>query len=276
MIIFQSDNYLDIFFLPIKTKLDKIWVMKENKITQFYKRSFIWRSHISTISWVLVIIGISIGLLFTAQWRTRPTRASDPIVSYASLETTRKNLVKEKEVLRKEIEDLQNQINKEQESLKRFNTSERTVEKIENYEEKLGLTTKKGKGIIITMNDSAQQDISLNSIAHAADLRDIVNLLWGNGAVAISINEERIVFNTSIDCIVNTILINSTKTTTPFIIKAIGDSNKLTVALDNNEALKDLHKRIKSESLVFNLEKSDNLEIPNYKESYNIKFAELE
>lgn len=236
-------------------------------------KGFIWRSHWTTVSWILLIIGIAVGLLLTAQWRTKPTRASDPVISYALLENTQKNLVSEKEELRTQIKELQDKISKEENSLKQYQTSKKAVEQVEEYEMKIGLKEITGSGITIIMDDSRKTNPTIDSITHAADLRDIVNLLWGSGAQAISINGERVVFTTSIDCIVNTILINTTKTSPPFIIKAIGDLNKLEGAINNKDNLKDLYKRIKNEGIIFSVQRSDSLTITAFQGSFNINQA---
>ena len=92
----------------------------------------------------------------------------------------------------------------------------------------LGLSEVTGDGIIITVNDN--QKISLNSwfadpnqlIVHDTDLINIVNELKNAGAEAVSINEQRIVTISAIECDGNVIKINGQKIAAPFEIKAIG------------------------------------------------------
>jgi len=238
-------------------------------------KSFIKLSKLNYVGIAMIAIGIGIGLFFTAQWRTRSTRAIDPVISYVSLVNTKDDLVKEQTSLKEQIKNVNKEISQTKDTLKIYSSSRDKVEQLDKYEEKVGLTEMTGEGITIKLADSPKEKASSNSITHAADLRDIVNFLWGNGAKAITINGERIVFNTSIDCIVNTILINSTKTTPPFDIKAIGDKNFLYDQIMNQNFLKDIHKRVDSEGLVFNIEKSDNLNIKPYTGSLNINFAKI-
>jgi len=92
----------------------------------------------------------------------------------------------------------------------------------------LGLSEVTGEGIIITVNDN--QKISLNNwladpnqlIVHDTDLINIVNELKNAGAEAISINNQRIVAISAIECDGNVIKINGEKIAAPFEIKAIG------------------------------------------------------
>lgn len=92
----------------------------------------------------------------------------------------------------------------------------------------LGLSEVKGNGIVITVDDS--QNISLSSlyvdpnwlIVHDIDIINIVNELKNVGAEAISINEQRIVSTSAIECDGNVIKVNGQKIGAPFVIKAIG------------------------------------------------------
>jgi uncharacterized protein YlxW (UPF0749 family) len=170
-------------------------------------------------------------------------------------------------VLRKDIADLSSQSEK--------TLPKSTLEDLEKYKNLVGLTEIRGQGIIITLNDGPSSPATENSIAHAADLRDIVNTLWGSGATAISINSERIVTNTSIDCIVNTVLINNTRTGTPFFIFALGNPQKLKSAIENRSNLPSLHNRIKDEGLIFKVETSKEIIVPAFNGSFKIEMAKI-
>ncbi len=222
----------------------------------------------------LLIIGVGIGILVTAQWRTLPTRVSDSVVPYVTLQETRDNLVAEQDNYKKSIKDYQDKINDEQQKLKTYSANKTQVEELEKDQKTLGLTEAKGDGVIITLDDSKSELLTDSAITHAADLRDLVNFLFRFGATAISINGERIVFYTSIDCIVNTILINSTKTTPPFTVKAISDGAKIIEELNKEENLTDIHKRVKEEGLILSAKQENNIEVPAYTGSMNTKYVE--
>jgi len=239
-------------------------------------KKFIKIRKINRIVVVLVILGIGIGLLITAQWRTQTLRVSNPVTPYVALEDTRDNLTDEQYSFKGQITSLQSQIKDDQEKLKKYSQSKKKVEELELYKNQVGLTDKQGNGIVITLDDSKSQSIaSVDSITHAADIRDIVNFAWSLGAEAISINGERIVLNTSIDCIVNTVLINSTKTSAPFTISIIGDQERLEKEFNNKDNLKDLHKRADTEGIIFEISPTRNIIIPAFDGSFPIKFAKI-
>lgn len=224
----------------------------------------------------LLFLGAGIGLFLTVQWKTQPPRASsNPVDSYISLKDTKDILIQEQKSLKTEIADYQTQITAKQDILKKNTSSKKTIEELDGYKKRLGLTELKGAGLMITMDDAKTNSLDIDSIAHAADLRDTVNFLWANGAEAISINGERVVLTTSIDCIVNTILINTTRTTSPFKILVIGDSELLTEQLDNSNNLKDIKKRVKNEGLIFSIEQTKEITLPAYKGSFVLEQAKM-
>ncbi len=224
---------------------------------------------------IILIIGFLIGLLFTAQYRSKPNRVLNPLTPYASLSSTRDQLMKKQENYKEQIKNLNNEIEDLQFSDK--NSRSENKEKFDDWKKlrlDLGLTEIISEGVIVTMDDSNRDNPQIDSITHAADLRDVVNMAWANNAQAISINSERLTHNTSIDCIINTILINNTKLTTPFQISIIGDSEKLKQALEDDNKLVELHQRIKKEGLVFRVEKSRSITIPAFKGNYQIISAQ--
>ncbi|MHA1381971.1 MAG: DUF881 domain-containing protein [Candidatus Helarchaeota archaeon] len=219
----------------------------------------------------LLILGVGIGLLLTVQWKTPVTRVSNSITPYVSLRDTRDDLLKEQDELKERIKNLQKEITNNENELKKYSNNQNDIKEIEDYKKRIGLTELKGEGVIIKLDDSIENEINSDSIIHAADLRDIVNFLWSIGAEAISINGERIVYSTSIDCIVNTILINSTKTVPPFNIKVIGKSNNIYEQLNSVNNLKDIKKRVKNKGLIFEFRKEKNINIPIYDGSFVIE-----
>ncbi|OGD67864.1 hypothetical protein A3F08_01590 [Candidatus Berkelbacteria bacterium RIFCSPHIGHO2_12_FULL_36_9] len=238
-------------------------------------KSFISLEKVNKVAIILLILGAGSGLLITAQWKTKNLRVSNPVFAYVALQDTRDKLTEEQSQMKNQIDSLQDEIKKDQEKLKAQNVSKKKVEEVEQYTEMVGLTEKQGKGVVITIDDSQTVEASIDSITHAADLRDLVNFLWSTGAEAIGINGERIVFNSSIDCIVNTILINSTKTTRPFTISVVGDQKRLLEGLQDENNLKDIYKRVKNEGMIFKITGLRNVIIPAYNGSFPIKFAKI-
>jgi len=226
----------------------------------------------------LLIIGMVVGLLVTAQLKSKPQRpSSTPLSNYTLLKENQENLTKEQADLKNQISLLQNQILDIGQKLKKTKSSSRQqVDQLAVLKDKTGLTELRGKGVVITLDDSAQFPASSNSIAHAADMRDLVNFLWTQGVSGIAINNERIVASTSIDCIVNTVMINNTKMTTPFVMSVVSDNKDLKGYIEKNDNLTSIWQRVKNEGLKFAIIESDNIILPVYKGSLVVDYAQLQ
>ena len=97
-----------------------------------------------------------------------------------------------------------------------------------------GLTTVSGRGIVITMEDApAKGELDVNEyIIHDGNINDVLEALKENGAQAISINGERVVFNTKPVCAGPTIIVNENRYPPPYVIEAKGDPDVLYDAIE--------------------------------------------
>lgn len=225
---------------------------------------------------VLLIIGLGAGVLFSAQLKTPRQRILNPVEPFSSLTTTRDNLVAKAASLKDEIKKKRDQNSSLQSGLsKNKKNAQILVDELKNLKETVGLTDVQSKGLVVTLADARSGEATIDSIVHAADLRDIINIMWSAGASAISINDERIVAITSIDSIVNTVLVNNTRLTSPFVIKAVGDSKILGEAIDSQDNLSDIHRRKKNFGLIINVERAKEVSIPAFSGSFDIKFAQI-
>ena len=97
-----------------------------------------------------------------------------------------------------------------------------------------GLVPVSGSGIEITMEDAlAKGELDIQDyIIHDSDVNAILDELKANGAEAISINGERVIFSTKPVCAGPTIIVNESRYPPPYVIKAIGDPDTLFEAID--------------------------------------------
>lgn len=125
-----------------------------------------------------------------------------------------------------ELEYMEEQLEIERTNSTQNNTElEQLENEIKGGNKILGLSEVTGDGIIITVNDSTSLNIFDDPnllVVHDIDLINIVNELKSVGAEAISINGQRIVTTSAIECDGNVVLINGQKIAAPFVIKAIG------------------------------------------------------
>lgn len=96
----------------------------------------------------------------------------------------------------------------------------------------LGTEAVEGEGIEIILKDASngyvnnELDASVQ-LVHNGDIIQIINDLKNAGAEAISLNDQRVIDRTEIDCSGPFIRVNGIKITTPFYIYAIGNKDAL-------------------------------------------------
>jgi len=229
--------------------------------------------NLPTFAPILLAVGIIFGVLVAAQWHSLPTRVTNPIAPYSSLKETREMLQEEQVTLKEEVKKNQEEISRLQNALKGNPNDEKLLSELEIQKAKAGITKIEGPGVTIILDDSKTGPTTEESIVHASDIRDIINLLWGSGAEAISVNNERIVTTSSIDCIVNTILINDTRIAAPFKIDVIGDQKLILAQIRNKENLGDLYSRHDKNGLVIDIAEVNNLSIEPYSSGFELKIG---
>ena len=138
----------------------------------------------------------------------------------------------------------------------------------------LGYREVSGQGLIITLKDANASTVKGNAtdfIVHDGDLLEVVNALKNAGAEAISINDQRIVNPTAITCAGNIIKVNGEKLGSPFVIKAIGLTEKLNGALTMPGGYLEL---LENDGVQVKTEETTNIVIPKYNGIYNFQYAE--
>ncbi len=110
-------------------------------------------------------------------------------------------------------------------------------ENLNKYKAFAGLTALEGQGIVVIVTD-AERELGENEnpndlIVHDYDMRALIADIRSSGAEAISINGQRILLSkTELYCTGPTIRINDQVFAQPFIIRAIGDKNRLLEVVD--------------------------------------------
>jgi len=229
----------------------------------------------------LAILGFVLGVLIAFEYSTQLPRIINPVVSSIALEQMETNLDNEQAALKEQQEVVDSEISQLQSNLKNKQTGVASlISNVDLLRDKAGFSSKTGEGIEIILNDSNKSDENANAIAHASDLRDLIDLLWTRGASAISIEaaggvEERIILTSSIDCIVNTVLINTTKSSPPFKVKAIGNRDALLAAVNDRVALKLIYDRVDKTGLIFYATDKSQITVAKYSGNLNLENAKI-
>ena len=145
--------------------------------------------------------------------------------------------------------------------------SELLESELKETEDLLGKNNVTGEGIIIKMSNGGLSKIN------SEDLLNLVNTLKNAGAEAISINEQRIVYDTYIVDINESghITINGTRVVAPYTIKAIGN----TTYLESSVAQKNygyIDTQV-AEGKQVTLERAESVTIPAHNKSLDFEYV---
>ncbi|MGS0745807.1 M56 family metallopeptidase [Syntrophomonas erecta subsp. sporosyntropha] len=142
---------------------------------------------------------------------------------------------------------------------------------LKNNQMLAGTVDVEGPGIVVTLSDANTfSDGSPGLLVHDSDIRMIIDELIVAEAEAISVNDERLIATSAIACKGNSIQINNNPYPSPFIIKAIGNSEKMVKALEAKGGPTGFYREI---GLGITIEKSDMLSIPKYNGEAAFKYA---
>ena len=175
----------------------------------------------------------------------------------------------------KEIENLDKELEKQIDQATEKNSSlEEAQNQIQEGNKIIGTTDVTGPGVIITLSDSKLDPTTVlnpsDLLLHDIDVLSIINELKNTGAEAISINDQRVVSTTSIQCGGAIININGERVGSPFTIKAIGLPENL-ANLDRPQGYLDILRD--KYQIGAELKKSNNISIPKYSGVINFKYA---
>ncbi len=144
--------------------------------------------------------------------------------------------------------------------------SELLVKELEKQNNLLGKNDVQGSGVIVTLTDTRAQKIN------SEDLRTLLNELKLAGAEAISINGQRIVYDSYIVDIESTFIsVNGVGLVSPYEVKAIGDPTYLESGLSKKQYGYIDTKLEEGKDVT--LQRQDNIVINKYNGDLNMEYA---
>lgn len=181
--------------------------------------------HSRTLGWSVGVVGLIAGVMFatnaslfaTSPDERRPQNLADLIyVERQRLEETTE-----------EVEDLRSEV---AELIKNQQVISGPSEDLEVSTGRLAL---EGPGITVKLWDAPFREnlpegVGVDDlIVHQQDLEAVINALWAGGAEAMTVQGHRVTSRSSIRCVGNVLLIDSSVYSPPYVISAIGSPRAL-------------------------------------------------
>jgi uncharacterized protein YlxW (UPF0749 family) len=151
---------------------------------------------------------------------------------------------------------------------------------LERLKPAAGMLPVTGPGLVVTLDDAPQEELEDPSVdanllvVHQQDIQAFVNALWAAGANAISLQGQRLISTTGIKCVGNTVVLEGVPYSPPYRIEAVGEVSALWAGLSDSRSVQIYNDYVDAYGLGLSIEEADNLEIPGYDVTPELRWAE--
>lgn len=137
-----------------------------------------------------------------------------------------------------------------------------------------GLVAMAGPGVRVTLDDSELERAPTGNVndlvVHSQDVQAVVNALWKAGAEAVAINGQRLVATSAVLCVGNTLLLNGTVHSPPYVVTAVGAGRD---RFEADALVRRLHDDAATFGLRFSVAREDRAEVPAYRGATTPSYA---
>lgn len=181
---------------------------------------------------VVLFISLILGFLVIISIKSKRENVDiKNVKNFSELSKEVENLEKRNKELKYDIEKKEKVLAESRKKMDEKSIMSKIEKEIDFLEVINGNKTLKGEGIVLTIDDNKIEDTKGRNInedlIHDEDIQIIINDLKRAGAEAISLNDQRITSASEIKCGGPVIRVNQKTYTNPFVIKAIGNKDKL-------------------------------------------------
>ncbi|HYN97213.1 MAG TPA: DUF881 domain-containing protein [Pilimelia sp.] len=150
-----------------------------------------------------------------------------------------------------------------------------------SFEVDAAFTAVRGPGLTVQLDDAprpadgsrpgnASND---DLVVHQQDVQAVVNALWSGGAEAMSIMGVRVISTSAVRCVGNTLLLHGRVYSPPFVIRAIGDPQRLRAALAESEGVRGFREAAADFGLGYRETVDSGLRLPAFDGSGSLRHA---
>ena len=263
--------------VPRRRISDRAWLVESDAYREATTQGMRDILHRPALVAVVAVLGVLIALAFNTTQRTpdAPTgRSVDLAVVVTDLEAQR-------DELEQRLGDLRAQMDEhEREAAEHSGVQTAYSLELERAREAAGLSGVEGPGVEIVLGDGT--DVASGSdpndyLIHDGDLVAVVNALFNGGAEAVDVNGQRMIATTPIRCAGTTILVNSSRLGTPYVIRAVGDPGALEDAVMGDPVASLLFTQYRTQlGLQATLDRALELQVDPYRGSLRPTYAQAE
>lgn len=225
----------------------------------------------------LLILGCAlVGFVFVVAAQARPAKLERRLprnVELAQYIDHEQDVVEQRRDTVAGLRDTVERLRKEQGGREKGSLDRESA--ISRTSQRAGLAAVRGAGLRVTLSDSSLERSPSGNVndlvIHSEDVQAAVNALWQSGADAISINGQRLVGTSAVLCVGNTLLLNGTVHSPPYVISAIGASRDL---FEADPLVQQLRERSTRYEVGFSIDEQTEMTVPAYESSTEVRHAQ--
>jgi uncharacterized protein YlxW (UPF0749 family) len=151
-------------------------------------------------------------------------------------------------------------------------------QQLERQEATAGLSAVSGPAVSVTLDD-APSSVAADGVdadllvVHQQDIQAVVNALWSGGAEAMTIQGQRVISTTGIKCVGNTVVLHGVPYAPPYVIRALGDQNRLENALVSSAPVDVYRQYVAAYGLVYREDHEAAATFPPHEGSLDLQHA---
>ena len=110
-------------------------------------------------------------------------------------------------------------------------------------------------------------------VVHQQDVQAVVNALWAGGAEAMTLQGQRVISTSAVRCVGNTLLLHGVVYSPPYVISAIGDTDRLLAALDSAPDIIIYKQYVQAYHLGYSVKTQAKVTMPAYTGGLSLAYA---
>jgi uncharacterized protein YlxW (UPF0749 family) len=224
---------------------------------------------------IVAAVALATGFVLADQVKAQLMNPSNQVARYQALVHSVQELEATNAASRRQIADLRAQIDSlEKDAAGRSAATQALKGQVADLQAHAGITAMHGPGVEVRLsNGTPGPDTSGQSryLVNFQDVQDVVNLLFAQGAEGVSVSGRRITPLTAFSGSAGQVVIDQgPPLSSPLKVSAVGDRNRMEMALSDPSALPDIRARIVQFQLHLTFKGSPDIPLPAYDSSLQI------
>ena len=224
---------------------------------------------------VVAAVAMATGFLVAGQVKAQLLTPSNQVARYQALVHSVQDLEKTNESWRAQIATLRGEINALEAAAAQQSAGTQALQnQVADLRAHAGLTAVHGPGVEVDLGNGIPAPdigVQIGYLINYQDVQDVVNLLFANGAEGVSVNGRRLTPLSAFSGSAGEVIIDQgPPLRAPIKVLAVGDRDRMVIALDDPSALPDLRDREVRFQIVLTITGKPDVKLPAYDSSLQI------